>query len=217
MFSERSTPDLDSLELSNQTLLAALRALTLTIEQNVRRRVDYRNLDSEELGSVYESLLELLPALERGSFVLRMGAGSERKTTGSHYTPRPLVECLLDSALEPVVAERLADAERLWRQGSRQGTQRTQQEAALLSIKVCDGAMGSGHLLIGAGRRLAKHLAHLRTGEEEPTPADLRAMMRDVVRHCSRTSSLGAPTVREGENPKAGQAPLVHFSPHRDA
>ena len=184
LFSERSTPDLDSLELSNQTLLAALRALTLTIEQNVRRRVDYRNLDSEELGSVYESLLELLPALERGPFVLRMGAGSERKTTGSHYTPRPLVECLLDSALEPVVAERLADAERLWRQGSRQGTQRTQQEAALLSIKVCDGAMGSGHLLIGAGRRLAKHLAHLRTGEEEPTPADLRAAMRDVVRHC---------------------------------
>ncbi|MFM7581369.1 MAG: hypothetical protein ACKO9F_01420, partial [Caldilinea sp.] len=183
LFSERSTPDLDSLELSNQALLAALRALTLTIEQNVRRRVDYRNLDSEELGSVYESLLELLPALDRNSFVLRLGAGSERKTTGSHYTPRPLVECLLDSALEPVVAERL-DKGGQGLYGSGQGTQRTQQEAALLSIKVCDGAMGSGHLLIGAGRRLAKHLAHLRTGEGEPTPADLRAAMRDVVRHC---------------------------------
>lgn len=177
-------PDLDPLELSNQALLATLRALTLTIEQNVRRRVDYRNLDSEELGSVYESLLELLPALERGSFVLRLGAGSERKTTGSHYTPRPLVECLLDSALEPVLAERLAQADMAWHQGSRQGTQRTQQEAALLSLKVCDAAMGSGHLLIGAGRRLAKHLARLRTAEQEPTPADLRAAMRDVVRHC---------------------------------
>ena len=44
--------------------------------------------------------------------------------------------------------------------------------------------MGSGHMLIGAGRRLAKHLARIRTGDEEPAPADLRAAMRDVARHC---------------------------------
>jgi len=44
--------------------------------------------------------------------------------------------------------------------------------------------MGSGHMLIGAGRRLAKHLARVRTRDEEPAPAALRAAMRDVVRHC---------------------------------
>jgi hypothetical protein len=112
LFSSRSTPDLDNLELANQPLLTALRALAFTVQNNVRRGVDYRNLDSEELGSVYESLLELHPQVDipAGLFTLTTGAGSERKTTGSHYTPTPLVECLLDSALEPVIADRLERA-----------------------------------------------------------------------------------------------------------
>jgi hypothetical protein len=188
LFSARATPDLDGAELANQPLLAAIRALTLTVEASVRRPVDYRNLDSEELGSIYESLLELHPAvnLAAATFELSTGAGSERKTTGSHYTPTPLVESLLDTALEPVVADRLAKAEELWRNGSdrSQDARRALQEAAILSIKVCDGAMGSGHMLIGAGRRLARHLARIRTGDAEPAPVDLRAALRDVVRHC---------------------------------
>ena len=75
----------------------------------MRRPVDYRNLDTEELGSVYESLLELHPQLnvEAAIFALEVVAGSERKTTGTHYTPTPLVNSLLDTALEPVVADRL--------------------------------------------------------------------------------------------------------------
>jgi len=146
--------------------------------------------------------------LTAATFVLNLGAGSERKTTGSHYTPTPLVESLLDTALEPVVAERLKQAAGVTSQASRVTSQAscvtsqassvtsdssritpdssrmTREEAAILSIKVCDGAVGSGHMLIGAGRRLAKHLARIRTGDEEPAPADLRAAMRDVVRHC---------------------------------
>jgi hypothetical protein len=58
------------------------------------------------------------------------------------------------------------------------------REAALLSIKVIDYACGSGHMLIGAGRRLARHLARIRTGDEEPSPEAIRTAMRDVVRHC---------------------------------
>ena len=109
LFSDRATPDLDDLELANRDLLDALRALTFTAENNVRRAVDYRNLDSEELGSVYESLLELHPQVNvaAATFTLAGGAGSERKTTGSYYTPTSLVESLLDTALEPVVAARL--------------------------------------------------------------------------------------------------------------
>jgi len=351
LFSDRSTPDLDNLELANQHLLAALRALSFTVEGRVRRAVDFRNLDSEELGSIYQSLLELHPEVNLGAatFVLNQGAGSERKTTGSHYTPTSLVESLLDTALEPVVADRLARAKRgsgewgvgSWEEGIAQlgrgedggrvvsgfdrvaegdgpgggvlstdedfpqrGTLRDHltdsagvefdssqhrgglrpgapervhplssdrpgfaegtgdtsdplsprdpddradnrtdpdalrrsgenaagvdsqvagvgnrewevgnrewgvgnrewgvgnrdvasdsllptpyslEETAILSIKVLDAACGSGHMLIGAGRRLARHLARIRKGEDEPSPEALRAAMRDVVRHC---------------------------------
>jgi hypothetical protein len=188
LFSERSTPDLDHLELANRDLLNAVRALAFTVENNVRRAVDYRNLDSEELGSVYESLLELHPQVNVAAptFALTSGAGSERKTTGSHYTPTSLVECLLDSALEPVVADRLKRAEAKWRKddGRKPESLRNVREDAVLSIKVLDFASGSGHMLIGAGRRLAHHLARIRSGDDEPAPDALRSAMRYVVRHC---------------------------------
>jgi hypothetical protein len=202
LFSDRSTPDLDNLELANQHLLAALRALSFTVEGRVRRAVDFRNLDSEELGSIYQSLLELHPEVNLGAatFVLNQGAGSERKTTGSHYTPTSLVESLLDTALEPVVAERLEGVmrkdvmrkdvsvtsyeSRITDYASRITDYTSPAEAAILSIKVLDAACGSGHMLIGAGRRLARRLARIRTGEDEPSPGALRAAMRDVVRHC---------------------------------
>ena len=196
LFSDCATPDLDAAGLTNQALLTAIRALAFTVENGVRRPVDYRNLDSEELGSIYESLLELHPDvnLDAAAFALNLGAGSERKTTGSHYTPTPLVESLLDTALEPVVAARLRQAGSVKSQESyvtsheggltHDSSRLTREEAAILSIKVLDGAMGSGHMLIGAGRRLAKHLARVRTRDEEPAPTALRAALRDVVRHC---------------------------------
>ena len=188
LFSSRSTPDLDNLELANQHLLTALRALSFAVEGRVRRPIDFRNLDSEELGSVYESLLELHPEvnLSAATFALNTGAGSERKTSGSHYTPTSLVESLLDTALEPVVADRLAQAEEQWRKSGDRNPDnlRELQEKAILSIKVLDAATGSGHMLIGGGRRLARHLARIRTGDDEPSPEALRHAIRDVVRHC---------------------------------
>jgi len=176
LFSERSTPALDGADLANRDLLDAVRALAFTIEGGVRRPVDYRNLGAEELGSVYESLLELHPQINTGAgtFALDVAAGSERKTTGSYYTPSSLIRSLLDSALEPVVEDRLALA----------GRDPTAQEAALLDIQVVDPACGSGHFLIAAAHRLARHLARARTGDEEPAPAELRAALRDVVRRC---------------------------------
>ncbi len=176
LFSARATPDLDGADLANSALLEAVRALAFTIEGQVRRPVDYRNLGAEELGSVYESLLELHPQLnaDAATFELGVAAGSERKTTGSYYTPASLIYSLLDSALEPVVAERLARA----------GRDAAAQEAVILGIKVVDPACGSGHFLIAAAHRLARHLARVRTGDEEPAPAELRAALRDVVRRC---------------------------------
>ena len=171
----QSTPDLLDSLISNRHFLEAVHALAFVQDGNVRRAVDYKNLGSEELGSVYQGLLEMHPRInaDAGSFELDIAAGNERKTTGSYYTPDSLVQCLLDSALEPVIAERLAKAKTP-----------KEKETALLSLKVCDKAVGSGHFLLRAAHRIARHLARVRSGEEEPSPAVYRTALRDVIGHC---------------------------------
>jgi type I restriction-modification system DNA methylase subunit len=134
-------------------LLDAVRALAFVERNRVLRAVNYRNLGSVELGSVYESLLELHPQINvpGRSFTLNIAAGNERKTTGSFYTPDSLVQCLLDSALEPVVADAI------------KGKTGVEAEKAILSLKVCDPAVGSGHFIIAAAHRSARHLVSVIT------------------------------------------------------
>ena len=171
LFSPRALPDLNACDISNLHLLEAIRSLAVTQTGQSRRVVDYKNLGAEELGSVYESLLELHPDLnaEAASFELKGAIGSERKTTGSYYTPTSLISCLLDSSLDPVLLE----AARL-----------PEPETAILKLKVVDPACGSGHFLIAAAHRIAKQLAAVRTGEEEPPPESQRKALRDVIGHC---------------------------------
>ena len=171
LWSGQFTPDLAGSDIANGDLLDAIRALAFTQHREGRRPVDYRNLGSEELGSVYESLLELHPNLnpERGTFELATAAGHERKLTGSYYTPSSLVNCLLDSALEPILGE---------------AARKPAPERAILELKVCDPACGSGHFLIAAAHRMAKRLAAVRTGDEEPSPEAVRPALRDVVGRC---------------------------------
>ena len=170
LFSDEAIADLNECELANHELLEAVRALAFITDGHRRRTVDYKNLRSEELGSVYEALLELHPEInaEARQFNLASASGNERKTTGSYYTPDSLVQCLLDSALDPVVAEALKQPD---------------PEQAILSLKVCDPACGSGHFLIAAAHRLAKHLASARTGDGEPAPEAVRTALRDVIGH----------------------------------
>lgn len=174
LFAERALPDLKGASLPNAYLLQAVRALAYTHTNGVRRPVDYKNLGSEELGSVYESLLELHPEVDASAsdFELKSAAGNERKTTGSYYTPSSLISLLLDSALDPVVDEAV------------RGKDREDAERALLDLKVVDPAAGSGHFLIAAAQRIAKRLAAVRTGDNEPAPDEVRRALRDVIGNC---------------------------------
>ena len=171
LWSDQSVPDLAKADIANHYLLDAVRALAFTVEDKVFRVVDYKNMGAEELGSVYESLLEMHPELnaDAATFDLKVAPGHERKTTGSYYTPASLVNCLLDSALDPVVDE---------------AAKKDNPEKAILALKVCDPACGSGHFLISAAHRIAKRLAAIRTGDEEPAPEALRQALRDVIGHC---------------------------------
>ena len=162
--------------LSNEALLGAVRALCLVKPRGggAVRRVDFGNLGAEELGSVYESLLELIPRYddEQLAYTLETLAGNERKESGSYYTPTSLVDCLLDSALDPLLDQACAH-----------GTP-AERVSALLDITVCDPACGSGHFLVAAARRIAKRVAAEETGESEPPDAVVRAALRRVVGRC---------------------------------
>jgi len=197
-----ATQTLDGCTLSNRDLLAAFWYLAYYQEKPCApsRRVNYAALDVEELGSVYESLLEFHPdvspdAASRLRFDLIFG--SERKTTGSFYTPPELVNELIESALMPVVRQRLDEVAKTGSprpsdgRGAR-GEGRSDlpssishlQQKALLSLKIIDVACGSGHMLLAAARRVGKELAKLRTGEDEPAPERVRESIRDVISHC---------------------------------
>lgn len=178
LFGERLRLEEAPFSVENRHLLGAFRRLALFYDPEARalKRVNYAALDVEELGSVYESLLDHSPQVvwEEGGWAFRFARGSERKRTGSYYTPEALVDLVLKEALDPVVEARLKAA----------GDDPKAQEAALLSLKVLDPAAGSGHFLLGAARRLGRRLAQIRTGEEEPSPEAYREAVRDVVRSC---------------------------------
>jgi hypothetical protein len=168
---------IDACAITNRGLLEAFSRLVWYQDSPTSppRRVNYAALDVEELGSVYESLLEFYPAIQldhAGVPVFCLLSGSERKTTGSYYTPPELVGELIKSALEPVIKDRLATS-----------TATGAKRKALLAIRVCDPACGSGHFLLAAARRLGKELARLDTGEDEPAPERVREAIREVVSH----------------------------------
>lgn len=174
LFAEDQCSDLDACTLSNASLLEAIAKLGWMRSDGSLTRINWRDMGPEELGSVYESLLELVPAISADGRVFYFAnaeatKGNARKISGSYYTPDSLVQELLDSALEPVIRQRLAGA--------------ADPQAALLSITVCDPACGSGHFLLGAARRLATRLAQLRA-QGTPSGDDFRHALRDVVTHC---------------------------------
>ncbi|MFQ3640234.1 MAG: N-6 DNA methylase, partial [Chloracidobacterium sp.] len=169
----------DTCRLTNRDLLAALRFLDSYQESDkgATRRVNYAALDVEELGSVYESLLDYHPNIPTtaGRLHFELKEGFERKGTGSYYTPPELVAELISSALAPVVAERLAQLP---------PTATPEEKAqALLALRVIDPACGSGHFLLAAARWLGRKLAGIRVGTDEPPPEAVRAAIREVVTH----------------------------------
>src|SRR6266540_1202918 len=112
LFGPEAIADLEGQRLRNADLLRAIRALSLYREKESKalRRVNYGALDVEELGSVYESLLDYRPVVGAGGASFDLVTGTERKTTGSYYTRPELVQELIKSALVPVIEERLRAA-----------------------------------------------------------------------------------------------------------
>lgn len=185
LFSEKKIALLFTLPLKNRYLLDAITKLSFFTVDKVVNRINYANLAIDELGSVYESLLDYDPKIARedtkaGTREIRRGEfylgdrGTERKSTGSYYTDSRLVAQLIESALVPVIDNVLKD----------KGT-REEKEKAITALKVADIACGSGAFLCAALEKLGERLALIRKDEEErPTDEQLREAKRDILLNC---------------------------------
>lgn len=175
LFAEDRLPHLETARLRNRAFMEALYRLSWLADKNGMVPVNWRAMETEELGSVYESLLELQPQLGDDGKTLVFASeaaeqkGNQRKTTGSYYTPDSLVQALLDTVLDPVLDKTEAGAD--------------DPAKALLKLSVIDPACGSGHFLLAAARRIATRLARIRA-EGTPSLADFRHALRDVARCC---------------------------------
>lgn len=175
LFGHDKLPHLETARLRNRAFMEALYRLSWLSEKVGMTPVNWRAMETEELGSVYESLLELQPQLGEDGRTLHFASeaaeqkGNQRKITGSYYTPDSLVQLLLDTTLDPVLDEREAQA--------------ADPAEALLELTVIDPACGSGHFLLAAARRIATRVARHRTGGV-PSAADFRHALRDVSCRC---------------------------------
>ncbi|WP_167152779.1 DNA methyltransferase [Streptomyces sp. MBT27] len=176
-------------QLANRPFLEAVRHLARVRDEGSSRwrPVDYLHMGAEELGSVYEALLELVPrhsASER-SFELVDRPGNDRKKTGSYYTPAALIETVLDSTLDPVIQAAVdRGQERADERGASEADAADLIVEELLALTVCDPACGSGHFLVAAARRIAKRVAAVRELNPEPTLEAVRHALHEVAPRC---------------------------------
>lgn len=184
LFDPHQCPQLDACRLPNSAFLEALKHLRWSETQGKRTQIDFNNMDAEELGSVYESLLELTPRVsaEQQCFYFLGGSGdletakkkqkgNARKTTGSYYTPACLVDQVLKTSLDPLLDECCKNP--------------VFAQSNILALRVIDPSCGSGHFLLAAARRMAERLASMRTqGQIGYTPEVYHRAMHEVIRHC---------------------------------
>ena len=176
LFGTNAIPLFEKCKLYNKDLLDAIKQISQYEDNGNKRRINYLALDVEELGSVYESLLDFHPVMQvhdESNIEFQLVFGSERKTTGSYYTNHDLVHELIQSALVPLI-KRVTEKQ----------ISDDQKVKELLNLKVCDPAAGSGHFLLAAARRIAEEVAKIRSGEDYPTPTEYNIAKRDVIQRC---------------------------------
>ena len=156
LFDRERTPLLTRVRLGDAAMADAIDALSFERMSDGRRYINYRDLGVQQLGSIYERLLEQEIVFECDGVVVRPNVFA-RKDSGSFYTPDDLVGLIVEETIEPLARARLdafLAAEVRLASGElpedrRMGRLKTLDPAErLLDLKICDPAMGSGHFLV---------------------------------------------------------------------
>ena len=170
LFAPQAAPLLESVRLSDAVLAPIVYDLSHTETSEGRRFVDYRDMSVQQLGSIYERLLEREPVRDaNGGIAIRPNIYA-RKDSGSFFTPQELVDLIVDRTLKPLAEDRLRRFEEraVELEGDRRPAAERKSELlkldpaeAVLDLKVVDPAMGSGHFLVTAVDFLADYIAEL--------------------------------------------------------
>ena len=170
LFATDTAPLLETVRLSDAQLAPIIYNLSHTETDGHRRFINYRDMSVQQLGSIYERLLEREPLRNDDGRVTIRPNPYARKDSGSFYTPQELVDLIVERTLQPLVEERLAQFEAT---AAALGSDRRPQAerlaelsrldpaAAVLDLKILDPAMGSGHFLVTAVDFLSDTIAEL--------------------------------------------------------
>lgn len=147
---------LTNIRISDEVMARVIDALSFEVTPDGRKYINYRNLSVQQLGSIYERLLEYEVTRDGDDITVQPNIFA-RKGSGSYYTPDDLVQLILTETLEPLVDERkraFSDKIKELAQGDLPDHRKIGQikrldpATALLELKICDPAMGSGHFLV---------------------------------------------------------------------
>ena len=171
LFASEAAPILDRVRLSDGEIAPIVYDLSHTRDPKEKRRfVNYRDMSVQQLGSIYERLLEREPKREDGDKIVIRPNPYARKDSGSFYTPQDLVDLIVERTLNPLAKERLkafeekSDAlksDRRPRSQRRAELEQYDPAEAVLNLKVLDPAMGSGHFLVTAVDFLSDYIAEM--------------------------------------------------------
>jgi len=169
LFSPQSSTAFDETRISDEVMgQGVIRLATTTAPGGGRTRIRYGDLDVEQLGAVYERVLEYEPA-DGGDGPCLTHRRDGRQSSGTFYTPRAVTAFLVRQTLAPLVRERTAED--------------------VLHLRILDPAMGSGAFLVAACRYLAAEAETklIREGRWHPgevTPGDRASLRRDIAQRC---------------------------------
>ena len=171
LFTDNAAPILGQVRLDDETIAPVIFRLShIEGDDGEPRFVNYRDMSVQQLGSIYERLLEHQPAQDANGEITIRPNPYARKDSGSFFTPQELVDLIVDQTLKPLVEERLEAFER--KAAMLETDRRTKSERlielqkldpaeAILDLKVLDPAMGSGHFLVTAVDFLSDYIAEL--------------------------------------------------------
>ena len=207
LFSEEAAPLLERVRLPDAVVAPIMYDLSHAELKGQRRFVNYRDMSVQQLGSIYERLLEQEPVRDDDGRIAVRPNSYARKDSGSFFTPQELVDLIVDRTLKPLAEERLAAFEA--RSRELKGDRRPKPERlaelhkldpaeAVLDLKVLDPAMGSGHFLVTAVDFLSDYIAELveyvpavpewLDGEyESPLVRRVEAIREDILRRAGES------------------------------
>jgi len=202
-----------NLSLSDEVLGPVLHSLLIdTPEEGNHGPVDFRSLSVREFGSIYEGLLESslsvaetdlaidangawAPAKEGDTVEIKAGAvyfhsaSGERKATGSYFTPKPIVDHLIERSVQPALATHLEKIANLMNDHEVK-----KAEGQFFDFRVADLAMGSGHFLVAAVDKIEAMMRNFISDHPLGSVKDELTRLADVAK-----KALGDDTVAQCE------------------